>query len=121
MIVVRRPLIIAISDPGLRSVLAALLTMAGETPISTVDHLDPALGAELREIAILVIDEPLISAAPPEWTETLRNQCWTGSLVIVADRLLRPSEPEDGIMLVQRSQAAYAIPPIISRWQGQAL
>jgi len=115
----RRPLILAIVDPGLRSILAAYLTMAGETPISTADHLDPTLDATLRDRAILVIEEPLIASAPRDWTETLRDQCWTGFVIIIAHTLHESVPENDGVALVDRHSAPAAIPPIIQRWRRQ--
>ncbi len=119
MNVTRRPLILAIVDPGLRSILAAYLTMAGETPVSTADHLDPTLDATLRDKAILIIEEPMIASAPHDWTETLRDQCWTGLVIIIAHTLHEPVPESDGIALVERRNAPAAIPPIIERWRSQ--
>lgn len=115
-----RPLILAIADPGLRAILAAYLTMAGETPISTADHLDPTLNAALRNAAILVIEESLIASPPRDWTETLRDQCWTGWHIIITQTLAEPVPETDGVALVHRREAPVAIPPIIDRWRREA-
>lgn len=114
-----RPLILAIVDPGLRSILGAYLTMAGETPISTTDHLDPTLGATLRDRAILVIEEMLIASPPLEWAETLRDQCWTGLLIVIVRDLPEPVQEAHGIALVDRRHAPVAIPTLIQRWRRE--
>jgi NAD(P)-dependent dehydrogenase (short-subunit alcohol dehydrogenase family) len=94
-------------------------TIAGETPISTADHLDPTLDATLRDRAILVIEEPLIASAPRDWTETLRDQCWTGFVIIIAHTLHESVPENEGVALVDRHSAPAAIPPIIQRWRSQ--
>ncbi|TXC69651.1 hypothetical protein FSB78_00745 [Sphingomonas ginsenosidivorax] len=114
-----RPLILAIVDPGLRAILAAYLTMAGETPISTADHLDPTLNAALRNSAILVIEETLIASQPRDWTETLHDQCWTGWHIIITHTLVELVPETQGVALVHRRQAPAAIPPIIDRWRRE--
>jgi hypothetical protein len=115
----QRPLILALSDAGLRSVLAARLSMAGEMPVSTVDYLDPALGEALRAAAILVIEESLIASAPVEWAVTLRNQCWSGELVIIVDQMPALFSESEGIALVDRKNAVVTVPALVQRWQSQ--
>ncbi|MEG3144324.1 hypothetical protein U1839_06620 [Sphingomonas sp. RT2P30] len=115
----QRPLILALSDAGLRSVLAAHLGMAGEMPVSTADHLDPALGEALRAAAILIIEETLIASAPVEWANTLRDQCWSGELVIIVDQMPALQGECDGIALVDRRSAAAIVPTLVQRWQSR--
>jgi hypothetical protein len=117
MSVKRRPLILALSDAGLRSVLAAHLGMAGEVPVSTADHLDPTLGAALRAAAILIIEEALIASAPLEWAETLRNQRWSGELIIIVNHMPAMPRETDGIALVDRKNAVTSILELVQRWQ----
>jgi hypothetical protein len=119
MSVTRRPLILALSDVGLRSVLAAHLGMAGEIPVSTADHLDPTLGEALRAAAILIIEESLIASAPLEWAKTLRNQCWSGELIIIVNHLPEMLRESDGIALVDRKCAVDCVPKLVQRWQSR--
>lgn len=114
----QRPLILALSDAGLRSVLAAHLSMAGEMPVSTADHLDPTLGEALRSAAILVIEESLIASAPLEWAHTLRDQRWSGELVIIVDQMPALFSESDGVALVDRKNAVVIIPALVQRWQS---
>lgn len=114
----RRPLILALEDIGLRSVLAARLSMAGEVPIVTEDHRDPALGQALRGAAILVIEESLIATTPVEWAETLRDQCWAGDLIIIANQIPETVREADGIAMIDRRRAHTAIPDLIRQWRS---
>jgi hypothetical protein len=93
--------------------------MAGEMPISTADHLDPALGEALRVAAILIIEEALIASAPVEWANTLRDQCWSGELVIIVDQLPAPREEFDGIALVDRRSAVATVPTLVQEWRSR--
>lgn len=115
----RYPVVLAIVDPGLRSVLTALLGMAGEAPISTTDHLDPTLGENMRATAMLIIQGVMIGAAPTEWGETLRNQCWLGSIVIIAEQPLADVQPEDGVTLVHRRSASTGVVDAVQRWHSK--
>ncbi|AOH82909.1 hypothetical protein AWL63_01870 [Sphingomonas panacis] len=111
-------LILAIRDPGLRSLLAARLGMAGEMPISTVDHLDPTLGEAIRATALLIIEESMIEAPLAEWVETLRNQCWAGRIIIISNAVLGLAETDDTVMVAPRD-AGTAIPALVQLWQAE--
>jgi len=115
----RRPLVLAIADAGLRSVLAAHLTLNDHMPIICTDHLDPALGPALRAAAILVIEEGLIAAAPEEWAETLRNQCWGGALIIIVQYMPDGIRGTEGIALVDRRHAVWAVTERVRDWQAR--
>lgn len=111
-------LILAIKDPGLRSLLAARLGMAGEMPISTVDHLDPTLGEAIRATALLIIEEAMIQAPLTEWVETLRNQCWAGRIIIISNAVQGLAERDDTVMVARRDAGA-AIPVLVQLWQAE--
>lgn len=117
MSVRRRPLVLAIGEGAQRGLLAAHLTLHGHMPILCTDHLDPALGTALRGAAILVIEEALIAAAPDQWAETLRNQCWGGSLIIIVDHIPEGVRATEGIALVDRAVAIGAITELVEKWQ----
>lgn len=113
----RRPLVLAIAEGGLRGVLSAHLTLHDHMPIICTDHLDPALGPALRASAILVIEETLIAAAPEQWAETLRDQCWGGALIVIVHFMPDGVRATEGIALVDRSLAVSAVPELIDKWQ----
>jgi hypothetical protein len=115
----KRPLILALADVGLRSLLATYLTLNGEMPIVSADHRDPALSEALRRAAILVIEEQLIAATPLEWAETLRNQCWCGELIIIVDFMPDGIRESEGIALIDRSRAFWAVPEVLRHWRSQ--
>lgn len=115
----RGPLVLAVSDRGLRSVLTAHLGMAGEMPVATSDHLDPALNEATRTSALLIIEASLIAAPPLDWTETLRDQCWVDQLIIIVDEHPGTVPHDDMVVLVERGQAATAIPPLVQLWQAR--
>ncbi|EIZ78688.1 hypothetical protein WSK_2736 [Novosphingobium sp. Rr 2-17] len=114
----RAQLILAIRDPGLRSLLAARLGMAGEVPISTVDHLAPALGKKIRATALLIIEESMIDAPPAEWVQTLRDQCWKGRIIIISRTAERLAETDDTVT-IRYSDAGVAIPALVQLWQAE--
>ena len=101
--VTRRPLVLAIAETGLRSVLAANLALHDHLPIICTDYLDPALGAALRAAAILVIEEALIVSAPERWIETLRAQSWGGGLIIIVEYIPNGLSASEGLALVDRA------------------
>jgi len=118
--ITRRPLVLALVDLGLRSLLVSHLTMNGEMPILCADHRNPGLGEALRGAAILVIEESLIAATPAEWAETLRDQCWTGALIIIVDHMSDGVREADGIALVDRQQALRAVTELVRDWQSNS-
>ena len=93
--------------------------MAGEMPISTADHLDPTLGKDLRAAALLVIEGALIGPPPEDWAETLRNQCWSGRVIVIVDTAPEDHRPDDTIALVGRRDAGAAILALVQLWQSQ--
>ncbi|MEG3175087.1 hypothetical protein U1872_02515 [Sphingomonas sp. RB3P16] len=115
----RGQLVLAVADAGLRSVLAALLGMAGELPITTADHLDPTLGEELRGSSMLIIEDRLIDAAPGEWIETLRNQCWLGDMIIITEESASAVSVDSDVVAVDRWNVAVAMLPIVARWRAR--
>ena len=114
----RRPLVLAIAEGALRGVLAAHLTLHDHMPIICTDHLDPALGPALRAAAILVIEETLIAAAPEQWAETLRDQCWGGALIVIVHFMPDGVRETEGIALVDRAMAVSAVPELVAKWQA---
>lgn len=112
----RGPLVLAIADTALRSILSARLGMAGQIPISTTDHQDPCLRPEIRSTALLIIDETMIGSGSLDWTETLRNQCWSGQIIIVADAIKGRVEHDETVLLVDRRDASVAIPALVQLW-----
>ncbi|WP_404367806.1 hypothetical protein AB5I39_13515 [Sphingomonas sp. MMS24-J45] len=114
----RRPLVLAIGEGAFRGVLAAHLTLHNHMPIICTDHLDPALGPALRGSAILVIEETLIAAAPEQWAETLRDQCWGGALIVIVDNVPEGIRASEGVALVNRALAISAITDLVEKWQA---
>lgn len=98
--------------------------MIGEMPIICADHRDPALSEAVRRAAILVIGEMLIATPPWEWAETLRDQCWSSELIIIVDAMPHGQLPrgmceDDGIAIVGRDRAVWAVPDLIRQWQAK--
>ncbi len=78
----------------------------------------------MRRAAILVIGEVLIATQPWEWAETLRDQCWSSELIIIVDAMPFGQMPHgtceaDGIAIVGRDQAVWAVPDLIRQWQAK--
>ena len=113
----RRPLVLAIAEAGLRSVLAASLALNDQLPIICTEYLDPALGAALRAAAILIIEEALILSAPEQWIETLRAQSWGGALIIIVEYMPNGINASDGLALVDRAYAVSAVTTLVNDWQ----
>ncbi|PTS72269.1 hypothetical protein DBR17_19935 [Sphingomonas sp. HMWF008] len=118
MSAMRRPLVLAIGEGAFRGVLAAHLTLHNHMPIICTDHLDPALGPALRGAAILVIEETLIAAAPEQWTETLRDQCWGGALIVIVDTMPEGIRATEGVALVHRALAVRTVTELVEKWQA---
>lgn len=87
-------------------------------PIICTDHLDPALGPALRAAAILVIEETLIAAAPDQWAETLRDQCWGGALIVIVHFMPEGIRKTEGLALVDRALAVSTVPALVEKWQA---
>jgi len=113
-------LVLAISDAGLRSMLAALIGMAGEIPISTASHLHPTLGGELRATALLIIEDALIASPSHDWADVLRAQCWFGRIIVVVDELPAHPPRDETMAFVEKRRADAAILPLLRLWQSQA-
>ncbi len=112
-------LILALHDLGLRSMLAAQLSMAGEMPISTTNHLDQTLGQRMRATSMLVIEHSLIASAARDWVQTLRNQDWTGPIIIIVDEMPDDGQRDEMVTLVEKRNPGAAILALVRRWHSQ--
>ena len=113
-----RPLILALFDSRLRSLLATRLAMIGQMPIVCADHRDPALGEPLRREATLIIGEALIAANPRDWLETLRDQCWSGRIIVIVDELREAIGATAELAVVDRHAAAMSVPDLVQQWHA---
>lgn len=112
-------IVLAVTNAGLRSILSAQLGMAGEMPISTPDHCDPALSKRLRATALLIIEESLIGSAQTDWAETLRDQCWSGRIIIIVNKMPTGPPTDDEVTLVDRLDASRAILGVVRLWRSR--
>lgn len=110
-------LVLALGDPGLRSMLAGQLGMAGEMPISVLDHRDRTLTATIRAGALLIIAEALIGSAPQDWLGTLRGQGWVGQIVVIVETKPPTYAVCNSIVVVQRADAGAAVLPLVHFWR----
>lgn len=78
--------VVVVRDPGLRSALAARLSLDGFDLLTASGIGYGLLGSPLiRPPAVLVIDEALIPGDPDRWIETQRNIGeWRGLAVLTA-------------------------------------
>lgn len=112
--------VLAISDPALRTMLAAELGLAGEVLISTSSHLNSNLSASVRAKALLVIEQCLIASGATDWAEELRQNNWTGRAIAVVDSGHGLSHDDEEIYFVCRHNAAAATLELVLKWKLQA-
>jgi hypothetical protein len=79
------PIVLVAREGALLSVVCARLIMAGETPITASDCVDPKLEPGLRAAAILVVEAAHLSDEPPGAVQQLRAMGWGGKLAIIVD------------------------------------
>jgi hypothetical protein len=111
------PIVLVAREGALLSVVCARLIMAGETPITVGDCVDPKLDPALRSKAILVVEAARLSADPVEAVHALRAMGWEGKLAIIVDPVPE-GDPPARVRWIARSGGTPAIMSAIAALRG---
>ena len=114
-------LVLAVSEPGLRSTLSARLSLAGADVITAKNVHDPALRSGLHGRAVLILDEDMVDGRSDEWLDTLLDEpCWHCLVVLTATPPPETAEPNPRLLYLQLAGAPAAIAALVPQWAAQA-
>lgn len=113
-------LVLAVHEPGLRSTLAARLSLAGADVITAKNIHDPAIRRGLHSAAVLVLDDHMLGDRSDEWIAALLEEpCWH-CLVVLAAAAPPPAVAHDPRLLhLELASAPAAIAALIPQWLAE--
>ena len=112
-------LVLAVSEPGLRSTLSARLSLVGADVITAQNVLDPALCRGLHARAVLIIDEEMVETRSDEWIEMLLDEpCWH-CIVVLCDGPPSAAAANPRLIYIERANAPAAIAARLPNWVAE--
>ncbi|MDB5721106.1 MAG: hypothetical protein JWP15_1724 [Alphaproteobacteria bacterium] len=111
------PIVLIDRGGALLSVVSARLAMAGDTPITASDCVDPKLVPALRSTALLVIEARRIAPDPTQAVNSLRAMGWNGKLLIIVDQL-PDGEPPAQVRWVSKRGGTSAVMSALANLRG---
>lgn len=114
-------LVLIVRETGLRSTLAARLSLVGADLISAESLDDPALRLGVRKPGYLIVEEELLEGRDGIWLETLLATPHWRQVVVLTAAGPEPRAPdEDPRMLrLERRSAPSAIAELVPRWAAE--
>jgi hypothetical protein len=109
-------LVLAVSEPALRSALAAQLTLAGIDLVTAHEVDGPVLRRSVRRPAVLVLDEHTVMSRSPEWLDALIAEPYWRQIVVLCDWLENDSPRDMRLVYLDRSRAREAIAELLPKW-----
>ncbi|WP_109806422.1 hypothetical protein [Sphingosinithalassobacter portus] len=110
--------VLNIAETGLRSILAARLSLLGVDVISIRDLDDRALARMVRKRTILVLDDDTLARLPDGDPERLLAQPRWSDIIIISQRSPDDAKHGDRIRYMPRAEAAVQIVELVERWLG---
>ncbi|MEZ0241946.1 MAG: hypothetical protein ACAH11_01115 [Sphingomonas sp.] len=109
--------VVVVSDAGLRSALAAHLSLEGLDLLTASGIGYGLLGsAMIREPSVLVIDEALIPCDPDRWIENQRSVGDWRHLVVLTAAAPAPVDGADWLVRVSRRNARKLLTELLTGW-----
>lgn len=111
-------LVLIVREAGLRSTLAARLSLVGADLISAESLDDPALKRGVRKPGYLIVEEELFEGRDGIWLETLlATPHWRQVVMLTAGGPVARAPDEDPRLLrLERRSAPSAIAELVPRW-----
>ena len=111
-------LVLAASEIGFRSSLAARLTMTGANLLTTNDIEDPGLARSVHGPAVLIVEQALVADRSPEWLQALLTVPQWLRVIVVGDG--RAQGADERLIYIKSDAAAQTIAALIPDWQADA-
>lgn len=113
-------LVLAMREPGLRSMLAGRLALAGANVVTAEDADDPVLARAVRRRAVLIVDDATSASHGDGWLATLLADARWHCVVLLGDEAASPALGGDPRMIRLRlADAATAIANLLPRWDAE--
>lgn len=109
-------LIVIVRETGLRSTLAARLSLAGADLLSARDFRDARVGRYKKRALILITDQAAIDEHDGGWDGLRADPRWL-RLVVVSPRESAPSE-DPRLIHIQRANAVNRIARLLPEWRA---
>lgn len=111
-------LVLAVRELGLRSTLAARLSLVGADLITAADLHDPALERNVRHPAALILDEDAIAGRSDEWLDAvLEESRWRQVVVLTSSPCDARADPR--LLYLERQSAPERIADLIPQWRAE--
>lgn len=114
-------LVLAVSEPGLRSALAAQLTLAGVDIVTAHEVDGPTLRRSIRRPAILILDEHVIVARSAEWLDALLSEPYWRQILVLCERVTSTNgnDRDPRLLYLTQSEARSEIGKLIPQWVAE--
>ena len=108
--------VLNIADPGLRSILAARLSLLGVDVISIRDPDDRVLARMVRKRTVLVLDDDTLGRLPDGDRDRLLAQPRWSDIVIISHQPPEEAASDGRIRYLPRGQVAVQIVELVEGW-----
>lgn len=113
-------LVLAMRDPGLRSMLAGRLAMVGANVVTAEDVDDPVLDRAVRRRAVLIVDDATKAGHHDGWVAGLLADARWHCVVLLGDEAASPALGGDPrVIRLRLADAATAIANLLPRWNAE--
>lgn len=111
-------LVLAVREPGLRSILATQLFMP-EVDLVTAQDIDQALRRNVRRPAVLIMDAQTVAERPSGWvSELLAEPHWRCVIVVVPDGGA-PMFPDERLEYLEKSAVRGRMADLLPVWLSE--
>lgn len=111
-------LVLAASEIGFRSSLAARLTMAGANLLTTNDVEDAGLARSVHGPAVLIVEQSLVADRSTEWLQALLAVPQWLRVVVLGEG--RADDADERLIYIKSDAAVKTITALIPEWQAEA-
>jgi len=113
-------IVLLVRDAGVRSTMAARLSMHGVDVLTASEFHDPVMH-RTRGRAVLVTDEAIAAEDRAEWAEALQDEARWLRIVVLTAEPPEPSGPDDRLVFVQQQHAAAQLVALLPEWTDSGL
>jgi hypothetical protein len=107
--------VLIVREAGLRSTLAARLSMAEADVLTADDFDDPRLARHKKRPLVLIADEAAVDGHPGGCDRLLADPRWLRLVVLSPGPCADSDDPR--LIRIERAHAANAIAGLVPRWQ----
>jgi hypothetical protein len=109
-------LVLIIREAGLRSMLAARLSLVGADLVTAMDIHDPAVQRNVRGPAVLVLDEDAVAGRSAEWLDAVVAEPQWDHVVVLTGRS-PAGAAGDRLVFLERATAPATLAALVAQWR----